>query len=69
MAKECCPTDKYTAKAHEAGVKIRQVIDATTGEVSDVAETVEARIEQKPVQSTLIALGAGLILGLLLRRR
>ena len=59
----------YTDKAREAGEKVRHVIDAATGEVSEIAENVEHRIQDKPVQSTLIALGAGLVLGLLLGRR
>ncbi len=61
--------DSYNEQARAAGVKVRQVIDAATGEVSEIAEVVETKIQQKPVQSTLIALAAGLFVGLLLRRR
>ena len=63
------PKVHYTEKAREAGEKVRHVIDAATGEVSEIAENVEHRIQDKPVQSTLIALGVGLALGLLLRRK
>jgi ElaB/YqjD/DUF883 family membrane-anchored ribosome-binding protein len=34
----------------------------------DFLHDMEGRIRQKPVQSTMIAAGAGLVLGLLLRR-
>lgn len=56
-------------RAREAGSKVRHMIDDASGEVSEFAKTVEARIQEKPVQSTVIALGAGLLLGLLLNRR
>ena len=61
--------DKYAEKARDAGAKVRQIIDGATGEVTDVAEVVESKINEKPVQATLIALAAGFVLGLLLRRR
>ena len=62
-------TDKYQEKAREAGIKVRKVIDATTGEVTEIAEEVEARILENPVQATVAALAVGFIVGLLLGRR
>jgi len=62
-------SDQYATQAREAGVKVRHIIDGAGSEVSHVAETVEARINEKPVQSTLVALAAGLFVGLLLGRR
>lgn len=63
-------TEETTVKrAREAGAKVRHVIDGATGEVTEIAETVEAKINEKPVQSTLIALAAGVFLGMLLGRR
>ncbi len=59
----------YEQKAREAGVKMRHVIDAASGEVTEVAETFENHIHEKPVQSTMIALGIGLVIGALLGRR
>ena len=61
--------DACCKKAYDAGARARKVIDAATGEVSEITEEVQQTILKKPVQSTLIALGAGVILGMLLRRR
>jgi len=62
-------SDEYAAKARDAGAKVRSIVDNATGEVSEISETVEARIHEKPVQSTLVALAAGFVLGMLFRRR
>lgn len=59
----------YENKARKTGAQLRQVIDSATGEVSHVADEVQARIKGEPVKSTLIALAAGVVLGLLFRRR
>ena len=69
MAKKPAKQDEYQARAREAGVKVRHIIDAASGEVTEVAENVENRINQKPVESSLIAMGVGLFLGLLLGGR
>ena len=65
------PTKKeeLRAKAHEAGSKVRALYDHARDDVTHAAETVEGHIHDKPVQASVIALGAGLLLGLLLRRR
>ena len=59
----------YEQKARDAGVKMRHVIDAASGEVTEIAAEVETRILEKPVQSTMIARGIGLMLGAILGRR
>ena len=69
MKKKPSSQEVYERKAREAGVKMRQVIDAASGEVTEVAEEVQTRILEKPVQSTMIALGVGFILGAILGRR
>lgn len=69
MKKKSLNQAAYEQKAREAGVKVRHVIDAASGEVTEVAEVVETRILEKPVQSTMIALGIGLVLGAILGRR
>lgn len=56
-------------KAREAGAKVRHVIDAATGEISEVAEKMEDRINAKPVPASLVALGVGVLLGMLIGRR
>ena len=64
-------TDKKALKekAHEAGTQVRAIYDHASEEVHEVAHHVEERIVARPLQSSLIALGAGVVLGLLLRRR
>jgi len=70
MTFKTLPSKKeLTAKAHDAGTKVRALYDHASDEVHDLAHTVEGHIQKKPVQASLIALGAGLVLGLLLRRR
>jgi len=61
--------DDPRAVAHAAGEKLREVVDSAREETQDIAEATERRIKEKPVQSSLIALGVGLVLGALLRRR
>ncbi|MBY0407938.1 MAG: hypothetical protein K2Q01_09620 [Rickettsiales bacterium] len=51
-----------------AGDKLRQLFNCTNSEISHAADTVSEQIHNKPVQSTLIALGAGFLLGVLMRR-
>jgi ElaB/YqjD/DUF883 family membrane-anchored ribosome-binding protein len=60
---------ELSEKAHEAGAKVRAIYDQASGEVRELSQNVEEHIYKKPVQSSLIALGAGVLLGLLLRRR
>jgi ElaB/YqjD/DUF883 family membrane-anchored ribosome-binding protein len=60
--------DKASSYANEAGKKVRGVFDRTSDSVKGVTHTVTTEIKEKPIQSSLIALGAGYILGSLLRR-
>ena len=69
MNKKSSNQEIYEQKAREAGVKVRHVIDSASGEIIEVAEEVETHILAKPVQSTMIALGVGFILGAILGRR
>ncbi len=69
MKKRSSNQEVYERKAREAGVKMRHVIDAASGEVTEIAEEVESSILEKPVQSTMIALGIGLVLGAILSGR
>ncbi len=69
MKKKSTNYANYEQKARDAGVKVRHVIDAASGEVTEIAEEVEGRILAKPVQSSMIALGIGLVLGAILGRR
>lgn len=60
-------TDAENA-AHRAGTSVRNMLDSASDELTHVKEVVNDQIHNKPVQSSLIALGAGVILGLLIRR-
>lgn len=59
--------DLYDA-ANQAGRKVRGMIDLAGDEVSHVSHRVSKEIHANPVQSSLIALGVGVVLGALLRR-
>lgn len=55
--------------AHEAGRKVREVIDHATHDVRDAAAMTEQQIRENPVKASAIAAGIGFVLGLLFRRR
>lgn len=54
--------------AQEAGQKMRHMMDAAGTDLVELSEKVVAEVRQHPVQSSVIALGAGVIIGMLLRR-
>lgn len=54
--------------ANQAGRKVRSMIHSASDEISHVSESVTSEIRANPVRSSLIALGAGVLLGVLLRR-
>lgn len=54
--------------ANVAGKKVRGLIENYSEEVANTTETVATHVRNKPLQSALIALGAGFIIGLLARR-
>ncbi len=60
--------DGLTVMAHRAGQKLSGIIGGTYKEVSGTAEAVTREIRNRPVQSSLIALGAGYVLAALFRR-
>lgn len=57
-----------TAMAHDAGQRVRKMFDSASEEITHAGEKVSAQIHDKPVQSSLIALAAGFVLGMLIRR-
>jgi ElaB/YqjD/DUF883 family membrane-anchored ribosome-binding protein len=63
LEQECCNI------ANDVGRKLRAVVDTGTHDIKEQAEKVEKEIRQHPVQSSAIALGLGVILGLFLHRR
>lgn len=54
--------------AHEAKIRAQGVVDTAGHKLSDATDKVAVRVQAKPLQSSLIALGAGFILALLIRR-
>ncbi len=58
------------AFAREQGLRqaLRSDIDAGRGWARDRASLAKSRIEEEPLKATLYALGAGLLIGILLRR-
>lgn len=56
------------AKANKVGHNVRNFIDSASEEISHAKSVVGTQIREKPVQSSLIALGIGYLLGALFRR-
>ena len=54
--------------ANEAGQKVREIFGHYSEDLSHTKEVIEENIRNKPLQSSLIALGAGVLLGMLIRR-
>jgi ElaB/YqjD/DUF883 family membrane-anchored ribosome-binding protein len=58
----------FNESANKAGRKVRDLYNAASKEIGDDIDIVTSQIRKKPVQSSMIALGAGFLLGALLRR-
>ncbi len=54
--------------AKGAGRKVRDMIDTASDEITHAKETVTTQIRTNPVQSSMVALGVGFVLGVLFRR-
>ena len=54
--------------ANKAGRKVRAYIDNAGDELANVTDNVKSQIREKPVQSSIIALAIGFVLGGLLSR-
>lgn len=54
--------------ANNTGRKVRRFFNNATDELSHASDTVTKQVRGNPVQSSLIALGAGFVLGALFRR-
>jgi len=61
--------DSVSDYANEAGQKFRSFVDRTLESTTRVSSGVQDEIRLNPVRSSLIALGAGFVLGALLTRR
>jgi len=58
----------FESTANNAGRKIREYFDTASDEITHAADTVTTQIRTKPIQSSMVALGVGFILGALFRR-
>lgn len=54
--------------ANQAGRKVRSMYNTASDEITHASEQVTSEIRANPMRSSLIALGAGVILGVLLRK-
>lgn len=54
--------------ANKAGRKVRNLYDTASDEIAYVSDTVSSEIRSNPVRSSAIALAAGVLLGMLMRR-
>jgi ElaB/YqjD/DUF883 family membrane-anchored ribosome-binding protein len=59
--------DSLEDAAHNAGRKVRGYLDTATGEFTHAADSVKTHIRGNPMQSSLVALAAGFVLGRLFR--
>ncbi len=57
-----------TEMASRAGRQVRNYIDTAGEQLHDARDKVVSEVRTNPVRSSLIALGAGLVLGVLFRR-
>lgn len=55
--------------ANKAGRKVRSYLNCAKDEVSSATETVTTQIRSNPVQSSMLALGAGFLIGSLFHRK
>ena len=54
--------------ANRAGRRVRSFLNTAGDEIGNATDTVSDQIRSKPLQSSLIALGIGVVLGSLMRR-
>jgi len=60
--------DELEEAARRTGTSVREFLHIAGDELSHASEAVTGQIRNKPMQSALIALGAGFVLGALFRR-
>ena len=54
--------------ANQAGRKVRSLYNSASDEISHASEVVTTEIRSNPIRSSAVALGVGVLLGMLLRR-
>jgi ElaB/YqjD/DUF883 family membrane-anchored ribosome-binding protein len=61
-------SENASEAAHNAGEKVRNFLETARTDVSEASRAVKSQIKNKPIQSSLIALGIGYVIGALARR-
>jgi ElaB/YqjD/DUF883 family membrane-anchored ribosome-binding protein len=61
--------DDLADVARRTGHHARELADSAGHNFSDIGQTLSHKIRDKPVQSSMIALGVGLVVGMLYSRR
>lgn len=61
-------TSELADRAENAGAEVRRYFTDASQRFENAGSDIEQAIHEKPVQSTLIALGVGVLLGMLFRR-
>ncbi|MDX2027221.1 MAG: hypothetical protein SFW62_01145 [Alphaproteobacteria bacterium] len=54
--------------AHNAGHQVRELVDSAGKGLTQATQSVSKKVRANPLQSTLIALGLGFVVGTILRR-
>ena len=54
--------------AQQAGKKVRNAVEHAVDETTETAKVVTGYVRSNPIESTLIGLGVGIVVGALLRR-
>lgn len=61
-------SDDMHNAAHKAGRSVRNALHSASDEITHASDKVTGEIRGNPVRSSIIALGAGVLIGALLRR-
>jgi ElaB/YqjD/DUF883 family membrane-anchored ribosome-binding protein len=64
----CEMGESLSDAAHNAGRKVRGMLNTASDDISQASEYVGAEIRTNPLRSSMISLGVGVLLGALLRR-
>ena len=60
--------DDLESVARRAGYRVHELTDSAENSLTDASEVMTSKIRQNPLQSSLIALGAGFLIGMLYKR-
>jgi ElaB/YqjD/DUF883 family membrane-anchored ribosome-binding protein len=61
--------DDLQGLAHDAGTAARHYVEIGQENISTLTKSMASSIQRKPIQSGAIAVGLGMLLGMMMRRR